>query len=196
MPLLNNMRREISCKVVYYGPALSGKTTNLVYIHGQIAPTARGELISLATMTDRTLFFDFLPVDLGEVMGWKLRFALYTVPGQIEYAQNRKFILNGADGVVFVADSDPFRQADNIESLEGMVNNMAEYGLTPENTPLVMQYNKRDLLQAMSLKELEQALNLRKVPSFESVATQGPGVFSTLRGVSKLMIDNLKSLVS
>lgn len=196
MPLLNNMRREISCKVVYYGPALSGKTTNLVYIHGQIAPTARGELISLATMTDRTLFFDFLPVDLGEVMGWKLRFALYTVPGQIEYAQNRKFILNGADGVVFVADSDPFRQADNIESLEGMVNNMAEYGLTPENTPLVMQYNKRDLLQAMSLKELEQALNLRNVPSFESVATQGPGVFSTLRGVSKLMIDNLKSLVS
>lgn len=196
MPLLNSQKREISCKVVYYGPALSGKTTNLAYIHGQISPESRGELISLATMTDRTLFFDCLPLDVADIKGWKLRFALYTVPGQVEYAHNRKLILSGADGVVFVADSDPFRRVENIECLENMISNMAEYKMHPDQLPFVIQYNKRDLAEATPVAELEKEINKFNVPSFESVATDGPGVFATLRGVSKLLIHEMTSLVS
>jgi signal recognition particle receptor subunit beta len=196
MPLLNNLTREIGCKIVYYGPALSGKTTNLLYIHSQLAPAVRGELVSLATMTDRTLFFDFLPLDVGEIQGWKLKFALYTVPGQIEYAANRKLILNGADCVVYVADSDPLRRHDNKEYLQTMLGHMDEFGMTLDAVPLVLQYNKRDLVDAMSLDEMEIDCNYNGVPSFESVATTGLGVFSTLRAVSRLMIERLTAMVS
>jgi len=192
MALVNYAAREINCKIVYYGTGLGGKTTNLKYIHSQLAPTTRGELISLATETERTLFFDFLPLDLGSVQGFKTRFSLYTVPGQVEYNASRKLILNGVDGIIFVADSDVMRSRDNVESLQNMVENLAEYSLTLDNIPWVLQYNKRDLANALPIERLEKELNVRGVPSFEAVASEGLGVFATLKAISKLILNRLQ----
>lgn len=192
MALVNYAAREINCKIVYYGTGLGGKTTNLKYIHSQLAPTTRGELISLATETERTLFFDFLPLDLGSVQGFKTRFSLYTVPGQVEYNASRKLILNGVDGIIFVADSDVMRSRDNIESLQNMIENLAEYSLTLDNIPWVLQYNKRDLANALPIERLEKELNIRGVPSFEAVASEGLGVFATLKAISKLILNRLQ----
>lgn len=192
MALVNYAAREINCKIVYYGTGLGGKTTNLKYIHSQLAPTTRGELISLATETERTLFFDFLPLDLGSVQGFKTRFSLYTVPGQVEYNASRKLILNGVDGIIFVADSDVMRSKENIESLQNMIENLAEYSLTLDNIPWVLQYNKRDLANAMPIERLEKECNIRGVPSFEAVASEGLGVFATLKAISKLILNRLQ----
>jgi signal recognition particle receptor subunit beta len=192
MALVNYAAREINCKIVYYGTGLGGKTTNLKYIHSQLAPTTRGELISLATETERTLFFDFLPLDLGSVQGFKTRFSLYTVPGQVEYNASRKLILNGVDGIIFVADSDVMRSRENVESLQNMVDNLQEYSLTLENIPWVLQYNKRDLANALPIDRLERELNTRSVPSFEAVASEGLGVFATLKAISKLILNRLQ----
>jgi signal recognition particle receptor subunit beta len=192
MALVNYAAREINCKIVYYGTGLGGKTTNLKYIHGQLAPTTRGELISLATETERTLFFDFLPLDLGSVQGFKTRFSLYTVPGQVEYNASRKLILNGVDGIIFVADSDVMRSKDNVESLQNMVDNLKEYSLTLDNIPWVLQYNKRDLANAMPIERMERELNPTGVPSFEAVASEGLGVFATLKAISKLILNRLQ----
>lgn len=191
MALINYASREINCKIVYYGTGLGGKTTNLEYIFKQLAPGIRGEMISLATETERTLFFDFLPLDLGSVQGFKTKFSLYTVPGQVEYNASRKLILNGVDGIVFVADSQREKMAENIESFRNMEENLAEYGLTLEQVPYVLQYNKRDLGNISSFEELESALNLRAVPSFEAVAVEGSGVFATLKAVSKSVLNRL-----
>ncbi|MBN9395550.1 MAG: GTPase domain-containing protein [Candidatus Melainabacteria bacterium] len=192
MALVNYAAREINCKIVYYGTGLGGKTTNLKYIHGQLAPTTRGELISLATETERTLFFDFLPLDLGSVQGFKTRFSLYTVPGQVEYNASRKLILNGVDGIIFVADSDVMRAKDNVESLQNMIENLAEYNYTLDSIPWVLQYNKRDLANAMSIERMEKDMNNRGVPSFEAVASEGLGVFATLKAISKLILNRLQ----
>lgn len=192
MALVNYAAREINCKIVYYGTGLGGKTTNLKYIHSQLAPTTRGELISLATETERTLFFDFLPLDLGSVQGFKTRFSLYTVPGQVEYNASRKLILNGVDGIIFVADSDAMRSRENVDSLQNMVENLAEYSLTLDNIPWVLQYNKRDLASAMPIERMEKELNIRAVPSFEAVASEGLGVFATLKAISKLILNRLQ----
>lgn len=192
MALVNYAAREINCKIVYYGTGLGGKTTNLKYIHSQLAPSTRGELISLATETERTLFFDFLPLDLGSVQGFKTRFSLYTVPGQVEYNASRKLILNGVDGIIFVADSDVMRSKENAESLQNMIDNLAEYNLTLDNIPWVLQYNKRDLANAMSVERMERDLNIRGVPSFEAVASEGLGVFATLKAISKLILNRLQ----
>ncbi|MDZ4837603.1 MAG: GTPase domain-containing protein [Candidatus Melainabacteria bacterium] len=192
MALVNYAAREINCKIVYYGTGLGGKTTNLKYIHSQLAPTTRGELISLATETERTLFFDFLPLDLGSVQGFKTRFSLYTVPGQVEYNASRKLILNGVDGIIFVADSDVMRSKDNVDSLQNMIENLAEYSLTLDNIPWVLQYNKRDLANAMPIERMERELNNRQVPSFEAVGSEGLGVFATLKAISKLILNRLQ----
>lgn len=192
MALVNYAAREINCKIVYYGTGLGGKTTNLKYIHSQLAPTTRGELISLATETERTLFFDFLPLDLGAVQGFKTRFSLYTVPGQVEYNASRKLILNGVDGIIFVADSDVMRSKENIDSLQNMIDNLKEYNLTLDHIPWVLQYNKRDLASAMPIERLERELNLGAVPSFEAVASEGLGVFATLKAISKLILNRLQ----
>lgn len=192
MALVNYAAREINCKIVYYGTGLGGKTTNLKYIHSQLAPSTRGELISLATETERTLFFDFLPLDLGSVQGFKTRFSLYTVPGQVEYNASRKLILNGVDGIIFVADSDVMRAKENHESLQNMIDNLAEYNLTLDNIPWVLQYNKRDLANAMSVERMERDLNIRGIPSFEAVASEGLGVFATLKAISKLILNRLQ----
>lgn len=192
MTFINYASREINCKIVYYGTGLGGKTTNLKYIHGQLAPTTRGELISLATETERTLFFDFLPLDLGSVQGFKTRFSLYTVPGQVEYNASRKLILNGVDGIIFVADSDVMRSKDNGESLQNMVDNLKEYSLTLDQIPWVLQYNKRDLANAMPIERMERELNPTGVPSFEAVASEGLGVFATLKAISKLILNRLQ----
>jgi hypothetical protein len=159
MSMINYASREINCKLVYYGPGLGGKTTNLEHVFGKVNPAARGKLISLATETERTLFFDFLPVDLGTVRGFKTRFHLYTVPGQVYYNASRKLILKGVDGVVFVADSQLERMEANIESMQNLYDNMAEYGYDLTRIPFVVQYNKRDLPNAAPLKDLQAALN-------------------------------------
>ncbi|MBY0358973.1 MAG: GTPase domain-containing protein [Candidatus Obscuribacterales bacterium] len=192
MALVNYAMREINCKIVYYGTGLGGKTTNLKYIHSQLAPSTRGELISLATETERTLFFDFLPLDLGSVQGFKTRFSLYTVPGQVEYNASRKLILNGVDGIIFVADSDVMRAKENVDSLQNMIDNLAEYSYTLDNIPWVLQYNKRDLANAMSIERMEKDLNIRNIPSFEAVASEGLGVFATLKAISKLILNRLQ----
>ena len=159
MSMINYASREINCKLVYYGPGLGGKTTNLEHVYGKVNPNARGKLISLATETERTLFFDFLPVDLGTVRGFKTRFHLYTVPGQVYYNASRKLILKGVDGVVFVADSQLERMEANIESMQNLYDNMAEYGYDLTRIPFVVQYNKRDLPNAAPVKDLQAALN-------------------------------------
>lgn len=191
MSLINYASREINCKIVYYGPGLGGKTTNIKFIYSKIAPEARGKLVSLDTELDRTLFFDFLPVDLGEVKGFKVRFHLYTVPGQVYYNASRKLILKGVDGIVFVADSQLERLEDNIESLENLIENLKEYNLSLDKIPFVMQYNKRDLPNIASIDDLNKSLNVMQVQYFEAVANQGIGVFETLKAVVKEVIRNL-----
>lgn len=220
MSLINYASREINCKLVYYGPGLGGKTTNLEYVYEKVAPTAKGKLISLATETERTLFFDFLPVDLGTIRGFKTRFHLYTVPGQVYYNASRKLILKGVDGVVFVADSQRDRMEANLEAMQNLYDNMAQHGYDLTRMPFVIQYNKRDLPTAAPVAELEAALNpgwpvedparqvraedpdrpgawlvtrtedgwLERAPYYEAVATQGVGVFDTLRAVSKRVL--------
>jgi mutual gliding-motility protein MglA len=191
MSMINYASREINCKIVYYGPGLGGKTTNLEYIYEKVAPSTRGKLISLATETERTLFFDFLPVELGTIRGFKTRFHLYTVPGQVYYNASRKLILKGVDGVVFVADSQVERLDANVEAMHNLYENLAEYGLDPREMPFVVQYNKRDLPNVASVQELEANLNPTRVPAFEAVGTRGIGVFDTLKAVSKLVIKSL-----
>jgi signal recognition particle receptor subunit beta len=192
MSFINYPAREINCKIVYYGPGLCGKTTNLQYIYKKTNPDSRGKMISLATETERTLFFDFLPLSLGEIRGFKTRFHLYTVPGQVFYDASRKLILKGVDGIVFVADSQVERMEANLESFENLKNNLIEQGYNLENIPYVMQYNKRDLHNAAPVDEMKKLLNPNSVPDFESVATEGTGVFETLKSVAKLVLIELK----
>lgn len=191
MSMINYASREINCKIVYYGPGLGGKTTNLEYIYNRVSPETRGKLISLATETERTLFFDFLPVDLGTIRGFKTRFHLYTVPGQVYYNASRKLILKGVDGVVFVADSQVERMDANIESMHNLYENLAEYGYDLKKIPYIIQYNKRDLPNVSPVEELEAQLNPDRVPSFEAVAVKGVGVFDVLKAVSKRVIKAL-----
>jgi hypothetical protein len=192
MSFINYSSREINCKIVYYGPGLCGKTTNLQYIYQKVDPTAKGKLISLATETERTLFFDFLPLELGTIRGFKTRFHLYTVPGQVFYDASRKLILKGSDGVVFVADSQVERMESNVESLENLETHLAEHGLSIKKLPLVLQYNKRDLPNILSVEELQNALNHNDYPYFEAVASKGVGVFETLKMIAKLVLTELK----
>jgi mutual gliding-motility protein MglA len=192
MSIVNLQTKEISVKIVYYGTGLGGKTTNLKYIYSQVSPVTRGELISLATETERTLFFDFMPLDLGKVHDFSMRLSLYTVPGQVEYNASRKLILNGADGIIFVADSDLFKEQENAASLANMRDNLAEYGLKLQDVPLVLQYNKRDLSNAMSIERMETVCNQWNVPSFEAIAQEGHGVFSTLKGICRLTLNRLQ----
>jgi mutual gliding-motility protein MglA len=192
MSFINYMAREINCKIVYYGPGLCGKTTNLQYIYERTNPEAKGKMISLATETDRTLFFDFLPLALGEIRGFKTRFHLYTVPGQVFYDASRKLILKGVDGVVFVADSQIARIEANQESLENLRTNLAEQGYSLDKIPFVMQYNKRDMPEVETVEELRNQLNPTNVPDFEGIARTGVGVFDTLKAVAKLVLTELK----
>lgn len=191
MALINYSSREINCKIVYYGCGLCGKTTNLLYVYNKINPTVKGKMISLATETDRTLFFDFLPLELGTIRGFRTRFHLYTVPGQVHYNISRKLILRGVDGVVFVVDSQKERYQENLESWENLGANLSEHGYNREKVPLVIQYNKRDLLNILPVSELNHSLNHQQVPYFESIAIQGIGVFDTLRAISKLILTEL-----
>ena len=192
MSFINYASREINCKIVYYGPGLCGKTTNLQFIYQKTAPEAKGKMISLATETERTLFFDFLPLSLGEIRGFKTRFHLYTVPGQVFYDASRKLILKGVDGVVFVADSQEERIDANIESLENLRINLKEQGYDLDKLPYIIQYNKRDLPGVMPIEELRRELNPTNVPEFEACATTGEGVFETLKAVAKLILVDLK----
>lgn len=191
MSLINYSSREINVKIVYYGPGLCGKTTNIQYIYDKVTPETKGKLITLATEMDRTLFFDFLPLELGKVKGFKTRFHLYTVPGQVYYDASRKLILRGVDGVVFVADSQRSRYDANIESLYNLHENLAEYQLKLDEIPYVIQYNKRDLPEVMNVQDLEGELNPKHYPAIEAVAVKGTGVFDTLKTVAKAVLRNL-----
>jgi signal recognition particle receptor subunit beta len=192
MSFINYLSREINCKIVYYGPGLGGKTANLQYIYGKTNPGSRGKMISLATETERTLFFDFLPLALGEIRGFKTRFHLYTVPGQVFYDASRKLILKGVDGVVFVADSQIARVEANLESMENLRSNLAEQGYSLDSIPFVIQYNKRDMPSVVPVEELRQQLNPNGCPDFEGIAPQGVGVFDTLKAVAKLVLTELR----
>ncbi len=192
MTFINYAAREINCKIVYYGPGLCGKTTNLQYIYDRTNPAAKGKLISLATETDRTLFFDFLPLDLGTVRGFKTRFHLYTVPGQVFYDASRKLILKGVDGVVFVADSQEARMDANVESLRNLEKNLVEHGFDLNTIPYVLQLNKRDLPSAVAADEMYRQLNFKGEPTFEATAPLGVGVFDTLKAVAKQVLMELR----
>ncbi len=192
MSFINYSSREINCKIVYYGPGLCGKTTNLHYIYKKTNPDSKGKMISLATETERTLFFDFLPLALGEIRGFKTRFHLYTVPGQVFYDASRKLILKGVDGVVFVADSQVERMEANVESVENLRINLAEQGYNLDAIPYVVQYNKRDLPNVVPVTEMRSALNPNSVPDFEAIASEGSGVFDTLKAIAKQVIMELK----
>jgi mutual gliding-motility protein MglA len=191
MSMINYASREINCKLVYYGPGLGGKTTNLEYVYQKVSPDTRGKLISLATEQERTLFFDFLPVDLGMIRGFKTRFHLYTVPGQVYYNASRRLILKGVDGLVFVADSQAERMDANIAALENLYENLSDYGYDAAQLPIVLQWNKRDLPTAVPTDELRRQLNPMGLQEFEAVAVQGVGVFDTLKAVSKLVLKSL-----
>ena len=192
MALVNHTTREINAKIVYYGPGLCGKTTNIHLIYHRIAPNQRGKLISLATETDRTLFFDFLPVELGTMKNYRVRFHLYTVPGQVFYNATRKLVLKGADGVIFVADSQRAMMDANLESLANLRDNFAEMGIDLTSFPMVIQYNKRDLPDIMSIDEMNEALNPRNIPFYEAVATAGDGVLKTFTAVSKVVLQDMQ----
>ncbi len=194
MSFINYSSREINCKIVYYGPGLCGKTTNLQYIYRKTNPDLKGKMISLATETERTLFFDFLPLALGQIRGFKTRFHLYTVPGQVFYDASRKLILKGVDGVVFVADSQVERMEANLESFDNLKANLAEQGYDMANIPLVIQYNKRDLPNAAPLDEMRRLLNTRQQPDFEAAASVGRGVFETLKATAREVLKDLKQL--
>src|SRR5687768_8045114 len=193
MSLVNFTNREITCKIVYYGPGRSGKTTNLQYVFGRVPESRRGRMVSLATHGDRTLFFDFLPIELGQISGFTTRFQLYTVPGQIYYNATRKLVLQGADGVVFVADSQARQLDENMENLANLQENLLEQGVDVRGMPLVLQYNKQDLPPELVLKphELDEALNFRGLPSVAADALSGQGVFETLREISGLVLRRL-----
>jgi signal recognition particle receptor subunit beta len=194
MSFINYASREINCKIVYYGPGLCGKTTNLQFIYSKTNPDLKGKMISLATETERTLFFDFLPLALGQIRGFKTRFHLYTVPGQVFYDASRKLILKGVDGVVFVADSQIERMEANLESLDNLKINLADQGYDLEKTPYIVQYNKRDLPNAAPLDEIRKLLNPSGVPDFEASATVGTGVFETLKAVARSVLRDLKQM--
>ncbi|MEK7312990.1 MAG: GTPase domain-containing protein, partial [Deltaproteobacteria bacterium] len=189
---INYSAREINCKIVYYGPGLCGKTSNLSFIYSKTRPDSKGKMISLATETERTLFFDFLPLALGEIKGFKTRFHLYTVPGQIFYDASRKLILKGVDGIIFVADSQVERMDANIESLENMKSNLEEHGYNLGKLPYVIQYNKRDVADPVPLDEMKRVLNPEGAPDYEAIAVKGDGVFETLKTVVKLVLAELK----
>ncbi len=195
MSLVNFTNREITCKIVYYGPGRSGKTCNLRYIYGRVPEQRRGRMVSLATEAERTLFFDFLPLELGTISGYVTRFQLYTVPGQIYYDATRKLVLQGADGVVFVADSQARQLEENIESLQNLQVNLLSQGVDIRTLPLVLQYNKQDLPSDLILspRELDEGLNFRDLPSYPANALKGEGVFETLKGVSELVLKRLSA---
>lgn len=195
MPVVNYTSRELTCKIVYYGPGRSGKTTNLHYVYDRTPDSRRGSMVSLATHNERTLFFDFLPLDLGRISGFTTRFQLYTVPGQIYYRSTRKLVLQGADGVVFVADSQRRQREENIESLRDMHEVLAEQGVDARSLPIVLQYNKQDLPSELihTPDELDAALNFRGIPSFGADALNGTGVFETLRKVSQQVLQRLST---
>lgn len=192
MTFINYAAKEINCKIVYYGPGLGGKTTNLQYIYNKTAPDAKGKMISLATETDRTLFFDFLPLDLGTIRGFSTRFHLYTVPGQVFYDASRKLILKGVDGVVFVADSQEERMEANIESIRNLDLNLKEHGFDLAELPYALQFNKRDLPTSLPVDQMYRMLNFKREPTFEAVATTGHGVFDTLKSVAKQILIELR----
>lgn len=186
MPLVNHARREIHLKVVYYGPGLGGKTTNLEFIHAKTRPELRGKLISLATESERTLFFDLLPVELGSFKGYQVRLHLCTVPGQIAHDRTRRLILRHVDGIVFVVDSQSFRVDDNLESIQNLADNLRLQGDAPDRLPMVVQYNKRDLPAALPVEELRERLGVPEhTPRFDAVAVKGVGVFETVKGILK-----------
>ena len=193
MTFINYAAREINCKIVYYGPGLCGKTTNIQFIYDKTGTGAKGKLISLATESERTLFFDFLPIELGTIRGFRTRFHLYTVPGQVFYDASRKLILKGVDGVVFVADSQEARMDANLESLRNLKENLREHGVVIDKVPYVLQLNKRDLPAAVPIPELEKALRIKNEPVFEAVASRGSGVFETLKAVVKAVLMDLKT---
>ncbi len=192
MAIFNYKKREISAKIVYYGPALCGKTTNVQYIHQKLNPRQRGELVSLATDADRTLFFDFLPIELENVGGFKTRFQIYTVPGQVYYNSTRKAVLTGVDGIVFVADSQVSMKEANLESFNNLIENLRYYNRDIHQIPLVLQYNKRDLDDIMSLAELDELFKDYKAPRFPAAAVSGKGVLETLTACCKLVLQDLK----
>lgn len=192
MALVNHTTREINAKIVYYGPGLSGKTTNIHFIYHRISPSQRGKLISLATETDRTLFFDFLPVELGTIKNYKVRFHLYTVPGQVFYNATRKLVLKGADGVIFVADSQRTMLDADLESLRNLHDNFSEMGIDLSDFPVVLQYNKRDLPDVMTLEELNSKLNPLNGAFYEAVAPRGDGVLKTFAAISKLVLQDMQ----
>lgn len=192
MTFINYAAKEINCKIVYYGPGLGGKTTNLQHIFNKTAPDRRGKMISLATEADRTLFFDFLPLDLGTIRGFTTRFHLYTVPGQVFYDASRKLILKGVDGVVFVADSQVDRMEANIESIRNLEENLDDHGFDLKTIPYALQFNKRDLPSVMPVDEMYRMLNFKREPTFIGIATQGVGVFDTLKNVAKQILVDLR----
>jgi signal recognition particle receptor subunit beta len=193
MAVFNYAKKEIDAKIVYYGPAISGKTTNLQFIHQHLKPDQRGKMVSLATNEDRTLFFDFLPIELESVRGFKTRFHLYTVPGQVYYGATRRAVLTGADGVVFVADSHAERMEDNLASLKDLEDNLRYYGKKVENTPLIIQYNKRDLPDLLTIEELNHRLNRLNTPYFESIAILGKGVFESLTMICRMVLKAIEN---
>jgi signal recognition particle receptor subunit beta len=191
MVVISYSGKEANAKIVYYGPGLGGKTTNLEFIYDSVPASSRGKMVSMKTQTDRTLFFDFLPLDLGELGGFKTRFLLYTVPGQVFYNATRKLVLRGCDAVAFIADSQVGKMEENKESLANLEENLADYDMKLDSIPWVIQYNKRDLPEAYTIEELNRQLNPRNVPYFEAVATEGTGVFETFRGLSRLLLEKL-----
>lgn len=192
MPVFNYAGQEINAKIVYYGPGLSGKTTNLEFIYAKLPRENKGKMVSMKTRTDRTLFFDFLPVDIGEINGMKVRFLLYTVPGQVYYNATRKLVLKGADAVVFVADSAPDRMQDNRESLQNLEDNLNDLGMSLKEIPWVLQLNKRDLPNALDRAAMERELNVLKAPSFEATASEGNGVYETFEGMARLVLKSMQ----
>lgn len=192
MVLVNYADRKLTCKIVYYGTGESGKTSNLTYIHNTLDSAIRSDMTCLEGLNERTLFFDFLSVNLGDVKGFNTTFSLYTTPGQMQYNAARKIILNGVDGVIFVADSAPEKQEENIKSFNNMIENFKEYNLSSENVPVVLQYNKRDLPTCLSFEQLENDLNQYGFPSYEAIAIEGRGVFATLKAVSNAILENLQ----
>lgn len=192
MSFIHYSSKEIHCKIVYYGPGLCGKTANIRYIYSNTNPESKGKLVSIATETEHTLFFDFLPIFLGTLNGFKLKFHLYTVPGQIFYEASRKLILKGVDGIVFVADSQVERMDANIESMDNLKRNLSEQGTDITYTPLTLQYNKRDLSNIMTAEEMNRLLNPRDVPLYEAIASKGDGVFETLKDVTRQVLAEIK----